>query len=223
MCVETKYISPVWTFKLGMYFKDLSESRASFKKNTGLLTRNICRLIQSCGCSIQQLGCQEDPSITCCLFAIEPVESNTLDSNHVQLWETCRREGVIVSVWEREGADEGRRRRKGGGGTRCMCFSESVLSTGLIVNKCLVLEQQAPLSSVAFCCWEIYKLCLPYRTKRNMLFLKSLLLRGEINIIVLLMLVNAKCSFILFAYTFSELQTVYICLKCQFQCSIEQY
>lgn len=60
---------------------------------------------------------------------------------------------MIVSVWEREGVNEGRRKRKGGG-TRCMRFSESVLSTGLIVNKCLVLEQQAPLSSVASCYWR---------------------------------------------------------------------
>lgn len=52
-------------------------------------------------------------------------------------------------MWEREGMDEGRRRRKGGGGTRCVCFSESVLSTRLIANKCLVLEQQGPLSSLA--------------------------------------------------------------------------
>lgn len=30
----------------------------------------------------------------------------------------------------------------------CVCFSESVLSTILIINKCLVLKQQVPLSSV---------------------------------------------------------------------------
>lgn len=103
----------------------------------------------------------------------------------MQLWETCRREGVIVSVWEREGADEGRRRRKGGG-TRCMCFSESVLSTGLIVNKCLVLEQQAPLSSVALLL-EIYKLCLPKGTCCSS---RVCCWEERINIIVLLM--NAK-------------------------------
>lgn len=113
------------------------------------VNHQICRLIQCWKPLWFQLVCREDPSITCCLFAIEPEESNILDSNHVQLWETCWREGEIVSVCEREGMDEGRRRRKGGGGTRRVCFSELVLNTGLIANKCLVLEQQAPLSSVA--------------------------------------------------------------------------
>lgn len=84
--------------------------------------------------------------------------------------------------------------------TRCMCFSESVLSTGLIVNKCLVLEQQAPLSSVASCCWRFTNYVCQ---KGHSWSSRTCVCCWEQRINIIVLLLNAKVQIYTFCLNYS--------------------